>query len=302
MNRFAFILFFLFSCFFIISCDNDEDYIVYPIDPNPELVKRGDEAGMKISRYMSQDSPGVSVQGAACYGDYLFQFENYNANVYIYNLKTKKIAEIVPLTPKSQNHCNNASFSTTFYEKGDEFPLLYVSGGVTTTYNHAQVYRILHTENGFKIMNIQEIEFPKASTKNKMYSTQVVMSTDCMYVLTKGSNQTFVSRFEIPDCKIPFVSFVDGDIIEQFEIDDYSHKQGAIIYEGFMYILYGVPAWGDMSYLRVLDLDRYEDTIVYNLSKMGYKQEFEGLAFYNDILVVAANHNAGIFIFHDVIP
>lgn len=298
MNHFVLLYSTLLTLLLMTSCDKDEDFIDLPPEPNPELVEKGDEVGIKISKYMDQASPGVSLQGAACYGDYLFQFENYNSNVYIYNLKSKKFIEKVSLKPNSNNHCNNASFSDIFYDLDNEFPLLYVSGGLVSTYNHAQVYRIVHNEDGFIIEKVQEIEFPKASTDNKMHSTQVVMADDYMYVLTKGSNQTFVSKFEIPDYNLSSVLLTDEDIIEQYEVDDYIHKQGAVIKDGLMYVMYGVPAWGDTNYLRVLDLNKYEDSFIINISKLGFKQEFEGLAFYNGTLIAATNNNAGIFVFH----
>lgn len=278
------------------SCQTED--VFEEIQITQGTIQESDKIGLKIEKYMNQNSPEVSVQGAASYGDYLFQFENYNANIYIYNLKTKVFIEKVPLAKNSNNHCNNASFSSIFYEEGDEFPLLYVSGGVTSTYNHVQVYRIIFSDNRFIFEKVQEIEFPKATDNNKMHSTQAILDDNYMYVLTKGTDQTFISKFEIPDNKISSIALVDEDIIEQFEVKDYIHKQGAIIKNGFLYILYGVPAWGDTNYLRIIDLSNYEDTCVYNLSELGFWQEFEGLSFYNDSLIVAANNNAGIFIFH----
>lgn len=316
----------LFICSsFSISCEKDEETIVEPGSSIEEVIgdyEKGlkddgdtmenekdeteDENGftgkdedmpLKISKYMNQSSPGVSVQGAACYGDYLFQFENYNANVYIYNLRAKTFLEKISLTPNRNNHCNNASFSNIFYQEGDEFPLLYVSGGLVATFNHVQVYRIIHSGAAFLFEKVQEIEFPKASTENRMNSTQAVMSEKFMYVLTKGNNQTFVSVINIPDYTIPSLKLNDNDILEQFEVANFINKQGAVIKDGLMYVMYGVPAWGNITYLRVLNLESHEDIYVFNVSSLGFKQEFEGLAFYNDTLIAATNKNAGIFTF-----
>lgn len=281
-----------------IMCSCQTEDVFEEIQISQDSLQETDKIGLKIEKYMDQNSPGVSLQGAASYGDYLFQFENYNANVYIYNLRTKEFIEKVSLTKNSNNHCNNASFSNIFYEEDDEFPLLYVSGGIVSTYNHIQVYRILLFDNRFTFEKIQEIEFPKATDENKMHSTQAVLDDYYMYVLTKGKDQTFISKFEIPDYKTTSITLAEEDILEQVEVKDFIHKQGAIIRNGFLYILYGVPAWGDTNYLRIIDLSNYEDTFVYNLSELGFRQEFEGLSFYNESLIVTTNSNAGIFIFH----
>ena len=113
-------------------------------DPDEPKDEKGYE--LLITKYMDQIPIGMSVQGADCYGDILFQFQHTNSAVLIYDLKEKEYLGRVPLPPNAHNHCNNVSFSRLFYEEGDEFPLLYVSGSQSGTYNHIQVYRILRAE------------------------------------------------------------------------------------------------------------------------------------------------------------
>ncbi len=262
-------------------------------DSIPEV----EDVVIKIEKYMKQNSSG-SVQGASCYGDYLFQFQDHNANVYIYNLKEKSFIEKVAMEPISLNHCNNVSFSNIFYEKGDEFPLLYVSGSGSGTYNQVQVYRIFHNNNIFSFVKVQNITFPKGNDTNHMFWAQVMLDNEegYMYVLSKKKSEggTFISKFDVPSIDNPNVNLIDDDIIEQFEVTNSKHKQGAVIHKGFLYILYGVPAWGDTNYFRVIDLVNKDDYMTINISEMGFNQEFEGLTVYNDMLIAPTN-GSGIF-------
>lgn len=291
-----FLIAILISTSIMCSCQTED--VFEEIQISQDSLQGTDKIGLKIEKYMNQNSPGVSVQGAASYGDYLFQFENYNANVYVYNLKTKEFVEKVPLTRTNKNHCNNVSFSNIFYDEGDEFPLLYVSGSQDGTYNKVQVYRIFNNENIFSFEKIQDITLPEGNDANHMFWTQTMIDNEenYMYVLSKSlhNDDTYISKFIIPSINAD-VNFIDDDIIEQFEVTNSIHKQGAVIHKGFLYIMYGVPAWGDTNYLRIIDLANKEDYITVNISAMGFNQEFEGLTIYKDMLIAPTNSNAGIF-------
>lgn len=280
----------------ILSSCQTEDFME-EIQLGQDSIPEVDDVAIKIEKYMKQNSSG-SVQGASCYGDYLFQFQDHNANVYIYNLKNKTFIEKVPMEPVSLNHCNNVSFSNIFYEKEDEFPLLYVSGSGSGTYNQAQVYRIFHNDNNFSFEKVQNITFPRGNDTNHMFWTQVMIDNDegYMYVLSKSlkKDDTFISKFIIPSIENPNVYFIDDDIIEQFEVTNSVHKQGAVIHNGFLYIMYGVPQWGDTNYFRIIDLINKEDYMTINISEMGFNQEFEGLTVFNDMLIAPTN-GPGIF-------
>lgn len=282
-----------------IMCSCQTEDVFEEIHISQDSLQETDKIGLKIEKYMDQNSPGVSLQGAASYGDYLFQFENYNANVYIYNLKTKEFIEKVALIKNSKNHCNNVSFSNIFYEEDDEFPLLYVSGSSSGTYNQIQVYRVIHKDHIFSFEKVQNISLPKGNDTNNLFWTQVMLDNEdgYMYVLSKSlyNNDTYISRFIIPSINNADVNFIDDDIIEQFEVTNSIHKQGAVIHKGFLYIMYGVPAWGDTNYLRIIDLVNKEDYMTVNISAMGFNQEFEGLTIYKNMLIAPTNSNAGIF-------
>lgn len=251
----------------------------------------------EITKYMNQSSGGVSVQGADCYGDYLFQFQDKNAAVFIYNLKDKKYVGKVSLTPNNSNHCNNASFSRIFYHEGDEFPLIYVSGSGSGTYNHAQVYRITRNNSSFKIELVQEITFPTSNAENDLYWTDVMMHKDYMCVSTAASEgDGKITLFKIPSTNNTQVSLTSDDIIDSFHVGKFTHHQGANIKNDILYIFDGVPAWGDTNYLRIIDLKNKKDLAKINIIEKGFKIEPEGAFIYNGELYNASN-NSGIYKF-----
>lgn len=287
----------LISFIFIIgfiSCDEDSDYYT-PEETNLEIIEIENDFNVKISKYMNQASGGVSVQGADCYGDYLFQFQHTNAAVFIYNMRTKKYVGKTDLKPISQNHCNNVSFSRIFYEQGDEFPLLYTSGSQSRTYNHVQVYRITRVGHSFFFDQIQDIILPQASPYNGLYWTNVTFDSDNnMYVASSNSGQRIISRFRVPDYSPFHVELIDDNILDSFEICSFEHHQGASINNHFLYILAGVPSWGDTNFLIIVDLEKQQSVAKINLMKYGLKAEPEGTFFYDGSLYCATN-NSGIY-------
>lgn len=247
-----------------------------------------------LSKYMNQTSSGGSVQGAAAYGDYLFQFQDHNAAVFVYNLANKSFVKKITLTPNSNNHCNQASFSDIFYDKEDNFPLLYVSGARTKTYNHIQVYRIIGQNEGITIEQIQEIILPQSNKLNWVYWTCIIIDNDNHYLYAYANSNTRLIKFQIPDYKQSTVYLEDSDIIEFFQLDNINHQQGGIIYKGYFYMVFGVPSWGDTIWLRVFDMDKKNELARFNLSNINFKGEPESIFIYKNELYAATN-NAGIY-------
>lgn len=277
------------------SCETDEDFIDLSFENEQEdTIIWDNNIGVRISKFMS-NSAGGSVQGADCYGDYLFQFQDHNAAVYIYNLAKKKLIETIELEPISMNHCNNVSFSNVFYDIYDEFPLLYVSGSRSRSYNNVQVYRIIRDNDKLSIVQVQEIVLPKSSPENHMYWTDVMIDTGHMYVSSAAyGGGGKITVFNIPPLDDMLFPMSDDDIVDSFDVDKFTHHQGANIYNNFMYVFDGVPAWGDTNFLRIIDLERKMDAITLNVMDKGLKAEPEGTFFYKGELYCATN-NAGIF-------
>lgn len=249
-----------------------------------------------FEKYMDQSSSG-SVQGAASFGDYLFQFQHANAAVYIYNLAEKTFVKKITLTANSNNHCNQASFSNTYYHEEDSFPLLYVSGSQNTSYNHVQVYRIIGQNENIVIQQIQEIVLPKNYNSNKISATCIIMDNDnnCLYAYANSSSARLI-KFKTPDFHQEAVDLTDADILDYVSIGHIDHQQGGIIKNGILYMIFGVPAWGDIVWLRLFNLETKSEIARFNLSEKGFKGEPESVFFYKNDLFAVTN-NSGIFKF-----
>lgn len=275
------------------SCQTDD--FIEEIRITQDSISEIDDIGIKISKYMNQASGGGSVQGADCYGDYLFQFQDHNEAVFIYNLAHKSFVKKVDLEPNSSNHCNQVSFSTIFYDENDNFPLLYVSGARSAGYNQIQVYRIMGEDENIEIEQIQEIVLPKRNEENYCYWTCSILDNENCFLYAYASNvSTRLIKFSIPDYNEETVVLTDSDIHEYIPLEHIDHQQGGIIRNNFFYMIYGVPAWGDTVWLRIFNLETKTEVVRYNLSELDFKGEPEGIFFYNDELYCVTN-NSGIY-------
>lgn len=259
-----------------------------------DTIKRSD---IIISYYMNQSPNSGSMQGADCFDKYLFQFQHANANIYIYDLEAKSFVGTISIKDVSHNHCNSVSFSNFFFEENDPFPLIYVSGSSSGTYNHVQVYRITKESNAFSVTKIQEITLPASSASNNLYWTGAVIDkiNNYMYIYA-NSNGAQIAKFDIPDIRNPNITLTDDDILEQFSLPSFTHQQGSCIKDSLLYIMDGVPNWGDTNYLRIIDLKNKKDFRKLNLTELGYgRVEFESISVYDSVFICTTNKNAGIY-------
>lgn len=279
--------------FIIVSCNKDDFVDLY--DENNEPIDFSEGYGIKITKYMDQEVPTGSLQGVAAFDKFLFQFEDCGAAVYIYNLEQKKLIKKVFLTPNNNNHCNQLSFSNTYFSIEDKFPLLYVSGARTSgTYNHVQVYRITGENESIDLKQIQEIILPQSNKETWVYWTCIIMDNDKNHMCAYANSSTRLIRFNIPNINIDNVNLYDSDIIDFIKMDFIDHQQGGVIRDGILYIIFGVPGWGDKVTLRIFDIENKKEIAKYNLSEINFTKEPEGLFFYNNELYCATN-NAGIY-------
>lgn len=256
---------------------------------------------LDISLYMEQHHERGSFQAADCYNGYLFQFQDLNDSVFIYDLNNKRYLGSVTLPRNYSNHCNNVSFSRFFLYEGDLFPLLYVSGSGKGTYNQVQVYHITKESSSFTISKIQEIVLPTASSSNNLYWTNVVIDNDngYLYVYANGDGKGQIAKFNIPNASVNQIKLKNEDILEQFTVSIFEHAQGGFIKDNILHVITGVPHWGDRTTLRMIDLKRKNDLYTYNISELGFPTiEFESLSSYKDGMVSAANGNMGQGIYY----
>ena len=278
---------------FLISCERDEFMEILNEEEN--VIELSGDSDLKIYKYMDQSSSGVSVQGAASYGDYLFQFQDKNAAVYVYNLANTSFIKKITMTPNSNNHCNQASFSNIFYSDGDDFPLLYVSGSGNKDYNHVQVYRIRGKDDTMDITQVQEIILPPRNSNNMCYYTCSILDNENHYLYAYASNaSTRLIKFNIPDFQQKNINLTDEDIIEYTLVDHIDHQQGGIIKDGIFYMIFGVPGWGDQVWLRLFNLETKTEIVRYNFTEKNFKGEPESIFIFKNELYATTN-NSGIF-------
>lgn len=319
MKKSCLIFFSLFSCFLsFASCETDDDdqYVevincpsdysdssyVYNDDdslaslPIPQWAL-GDSLHIKsVEFYMGHGGVNVSMQGGDTYNGFFFQFQDKNANVFIYDLERKELIQSVPLPQDSRYHCNNASFSRVFYEEGDEYPLLYVGNGNSSSFNQVIVYRISRTNDLFYFEKVQEFVLPQATPDNYLYATDAIIDNygKYMYVASKGITNAIkvarICKYKLPD---PHFSqkfeLSEKCIVDSFSMPHLDHRQGGTIVGNKLYFVAGVPHWGTTPELVVIDLEKRKSLQRIDLRKFGYNIEPEDIFLYKNTFFIASN-------------
>lgn len=319
MKKYFFIVLSLFSSFLVLAaCETDDDDRIVVIEDCIDARKDSSEHRevddtladffvpqwalsdslkiKKIELYMDHGGVKTSMQGGDVYNSYFFQFQDKNAHVYVYDLEKKNLLQTIDMTPVGLNHCNNASFSRIFYDSQDEFPLLYVSNGNISSYNHVQVYRITKSDSLFSIDKVQEFVLPDATKENYLYATDVVIDnySNYMYVTSKGETNMIetgrVCKYDIPDPhRENIFAFNETCIIDSFYMPRLEHHQGALIVGNKMYIVAGVPQWGTPPELVVVDLEKRALSQRIDLRDYGYNIEPEAIFLYKDTMYISSN-------------
>lgn len=244
----------------------------------------------------------AGCQAGAAYGGYYFQFTNQHASMNVYDLTTNTLHSTVSMTAVSLDHCNNACFSNIFYDNNDTFPLIYTSGSQTGTYNHAQVWRIQLVENVFTITKIQEITLPQGTNTDWMWG-QIYLDNEVgfMWNAVVAGQVAKYCKFKIPaifdsnDEVISEITIIEEEVQDSFTTYRNVHQQGGVVKNGILYLLDGVPQWGDQTKLYVIDLWGKRLINMVNIQDLlGITYEFEGCGIYNDTLIANTNGN-GIY-------
>lgn len=263
-----------------------EDTIIYP-----NIISPSDT----VPHFKITISPFIDTgffngcQGAACYGKYLFQFIHANISLHVYDMETKSRIGIFDQERNDNYHCNNASFSNIFYDKNDEFPLVYVSGSQVSTYNHVQVYRIKNTGNNFILEHVQEITLPQSNENNHLYWTSVTLDDNgYMYVLA-GHNGGQIAKFRIPDINKQDVTIHYNEVVDHFTIPNFICLQGACYKDQMLYIADGGS--NTKRSLRIIDLKNKRE---YQKIELKIAWEPEGMVFYGDQLILTTG--AGFYV------
>lgn len=242
-----------------------------------------------------QENGVGSPQGAAIFGKYLFQFHDRFSLIEVYDLYDKELVSVIRPEPNPRYHCNNACFSTQYYEKGDEFPLLYVS--MEHAEEHcALVLRLFRTPAGdFDFEKVQTIVFPHPMATASYYTNIVLDCRDkSLYVggyvrqswnKSENGNAIQYLKYDLPSVEEKEFVLKAEDIRARLSFDFRVATQGAEIRNGKLYQVFGVPGMGPTS-LCCFNLADGTPVWEFNLPECGINEEPEALDFLDDELLV----------------
>ncbi len=252
-------------------------------------------------------------QDGAIYNDKLFSFGSsgectvYNVNDWsvISNFTLDKSDILAP-------HSNSVCFGNLYYDKADEYPLLY-----SNIYNNnasfpgvVNVYRIIENNSVFSSELVQVIKVAFTDDPTKWASGvrpygNFVVDTDkghlWAFVMDDTTRTTKFFSFSMPaldkgiysesyGCRL--VSLEYGDIKKTFSTKYFNYLQGCCYYDGKIYSSEGFTNDGvNVPTLRVIDLttERIEKSISlpekFNLNvEPEFLYVYNGLLYYKDVV------------------
>ena len=253
-----------------------------------------------IVRYMNQSS-ATQTQGASCYNNYLFDFGNNMTYIHIYDMNTKSLVKrFNSQMSNALYHCNNVCFSNIYYSENDIFPLLFVSQQRTIP-QEVQVCRITGELDNPEISIICVIMLPTIDDLCVKNRTDVVLDNEnnAMYAYTESKDYNLCTlKFNIPQVLNNQTIYLSNQDIKEISIYNniYVAKQGAVIKNGFLYVIKGIPNRNPLA-LTIINLYNHSWT-EFDLSDYGVSWEPEGIFFYNEELYCTSNNNRGIYKFY----
>lgn len=224
----------------------------------------------------------TAIQGMAVYNNYMFQCRHSNNVIDVYDLTNKKISFSITCKAENSVHCNNVDFSNVFYDENDPFPLLYLEHRGET--HKTSVYRIIYSEGEYTTEKIQTLDFQPCSWCVTNNDTE----NGLMYISFGGNNSNYsqIAKVLIPDynSKTLSISLEPDMCLDIFE-DDYTKvRQDATIYKNKLFQLMGYDYDGE---IRIIDLINHNLIYTIHFSSFGMSGEPEGIAWYDDHLIVS---------------
>ena len=183
-------LLFIISLFVISSCSSAPEDIL-EITINNTTDNQGENSAnsfLKLDYYFQLNRGNNYAEGAAVFGDYLFQ-ASLGSELHIYNFAKKEYITTIKLA--SMGHADTMCFGTEKVDENDEFPALYISG--SKVYEEGKkgdiyVYRILRekdeqgTENWSGVL-IQRIKTPDVAVIGSYPDIVIDEKENCMWII-----------------------------------------------------------------------------------------------------------------------
>ena len=249
-------------------------------------------------------------QGATICGDLLFQFQDGNRPIMIYNLPGGELAGEIALEPIPTYHNNNVETSATYYADGDEFPVIYASQE-----NKAQhkivAYRITREDGKFAAQIVQTINLPAPIETGQFYTNLILdLQGRALYVTgysrenwhdPSNGNGLVLLQYKMPSLREGSeVNLGTDKIVRRLNADFRTATQGATIRNGRIYQVFGVPKYGTCSFCCT-SLEDGRLLWEYPLPEAGFPNEPECLSFWGDT-IVAGDGDGNVFRSDLVVP
>ena len=232
----------------------------------------------------SSATPG-SRQGGVAMDDCIFQFMDGAPAIDVFSIKKGEHLQRIPLEGRKTWHCNNACVSDTYLQKGDKYPLIYVSQE-----NRAEhcicVFRITGKKGSLKAELVQKINLPEPAVMGVWYPNLVLDSDKGELYITgysreswkdvRGGNGLQLLKFKLPAVSYGEVSLSADEILSRRNYSFRLATPGAVIKDGKMYQVYGMA--GDSAFVCYA-LESGVEQWAKDLSAAGIPNEPESLFF-----------------------
>lgn len=288
-------LFLLFS-----SCTTDDFLEEYSIEVEHDSIS--ETIKLSYEKYMALTPSYGSEQGAACYGNYLFQGYTNNAVLGGYDLGKKSAIcklDIPAPVASSSTHVNTVNFGNERYSKDDYFPLLYISSGYTkniegTPCSFIYVYRICKFNNSDGTEGFQ-IEFVQTITLKGFGSwTEGVTDNDhnvlwIKYEPNGTSGEYKYASFPMPKLEDGDVTLLREDALNDFSIGIQpfsSSNQGHLYHDNKILLVSGTSYNTQKIAFIVINTITKTRELVIDLAEIGLLAEPENVFFYNNQLMI----------------
>ena len=259
----------------------------------------------------------IQCQGGACYGDYLFMFQETNSTCWVYNLAEKELVDSISIPIASRGfvtncHCNTVNFGTEKYSSSDPFPLLYVSTGYASEgYTGAIVYRVIVTTSGnttsYSLSLVQTLKMPAYGSQSWSWTEFVTGDEGFCFICYTGPMVFY--KMKMPKLSDGDVTFDLDDAMEVYTFPkapawfNNSDRQGHIYKEGKIYVCSGIPTQGNPNYqkslLYTLDLATCTYETIINLKEdLGLTNESETPFIWQNHLCLVFRYNANVYKFY----
>ena len=227
-----------------------------------------------------------SRQGAAASGDYLFQFYDKGLGIEVFSMKNgKNIQRIQMPGGRKTWHCNNACVSGTY---------IYVSQEHADEHCICVIRITKEQKEQFSAELVQTIIFPAPVEMGVWYPNLALDAQNGFLYVTgfsraswkdrSGGNGLQVLKFRLPAITPGQTVLTTADILSRRLYDFRIATQGAVIRDGRMYQVYGVPKLGACS-IVCYNLETGAELWCRDLAAAGITEEPEALFFYGKELV-----------------